>query len=424
MVKAVSRLIAFIARCCTAGAFVIAPPSLAADTALDYAGMMRSTVDGWLASQLPGGLFPYGFDFLAGAPMEPDQLSPSNLIRQAGTASALAAYYRHSHDTRVVEPIQRILEAFGRYSLPMGKSRRQHWVEQTRILSMPFARWKLHAALEHFGMLYQTAGDGSVLSGDGTYESALAGTVALALLTELTYSDAARDNRFAGLRSAWLRGLLDLRIPGGGFRRTPASIEDSDYFNGEGWLAVAVYVDLHPDDVSAAGALGELDRALMQRYTQRPNPSFYHWGAMAAAQRYATSRDPEFLAFLRSQAALFLKRFQPRHDATSNNCADMEGVAAALEALDRSGDVDTELTRRARAWLLREAAKLPYLQIRAGQTSISLGGNAELRAPALANFAGTFLAGLYRPSTRVDHAQHCLSAMIMLHRGQTELPRK
>jgi hypothetical protein len=60
----------------------------------------------------------------------------------------------------------------------------------------------------------------------------LAGTVALALLAELVYANASGDNRFADLRSAWLQGLLSLRIPGGGFRQTPVSIDDADYYNG------------------------------------------------------------------------------------------------------------------------------------------------------------------------------------------------
>ncbi|MGE5089343.1 MAG: hypothetical protein ACM3QY_09490, partial [Candidatus Levyibacteriota bacterium] len=88
--------------------------------AVDYAALMRATVDGLIASQQPDGLFPYGFDFLADQPLEPGRLSPENLIRQAGTASALAEYYLRTHDPRLRQPLARLLEAFGRHSLPIG----------------------------------------------------------------------------------------------------------------------------------------------------------------------------------------------------------------------------------------------------------------------------------------------------------------
>lgn len=393
----------------------------AASPAIDYAGMMRSTVDSWVASQSTGGLFPYGFDFLADKPTEPDRISPSNLIRQAGAAYTLAAYNQHVKDPRLEEPIRRLLSAFGAYSLPIGKSNAQRWVERTRVLSLPFARWKLLFMLERFGLLYETSGEGRVVSRDSRYGSALTGTVALALLTELVYSNATGDNRFAGLRSAWLQGLLSLRIPGGGFRQTPTSIDDSDYYNGEGWLAVAVYCDLHRDDAQAAATLAELDAALIARYSRKPNPYFYHWGAMAAAQRFATTHSPQFPVFLQNQAELFFIQFQGRLKPDGNNCADMEGLAATLAVLVRSGEGDADLARRIRAWLSSEAAKLPKLQIQPRQVAIALGGEAILGAPRMAEFAGAFLAGVYEPSTRIDAAAHCVSAMIIIERNELQL---
>ena len=394
----------------------------AASAASDFSGMMRVTVDGWVASQSAEGLFPYGFDFLADRPMETDRMSPSNLIRQAGTVSALAIYYRHTRDEWLQEPIQRALAALGRHSLPIGKSRAQSWVERTHVLSLPFARWKLKSVLDRFGLLYENAGAGKVVSPNGDYGGASAGTGALALLAELVYANASGDNRFADLRSAWLLGLLSLRIPGGGFRQTPTSIDDSDYYNGEGWLAVAVYCDLHRDDARTAAELADLDRAMIERYSATPNRSFYHWGAMAAAQRFATTRDPRFLEFLHGQADHFLAKFQGSLRPEGNHCATMEGVAATLGTLNRSGEGDTARARRIRSWLSQEAERLPKLQIRPGQTGMPLGGDAQLRAPRMAEFPGAFLLGSYDPVTRVDSAQHCLSAMIMIDRDRLELP--
>jgi len=411
-VSGIRRLVASLLM----AAMLYAPVSLVGASS-DRAAMMRLTIDGLIASQTGEGLFPYGFDFLADKPLEPDRMSPSNLIRQAGTASVLAEYYRQTHDPRLAEPIKRALSALGQRSLPIGKSTAQRWIEQTHLLSLPFARWKLQSTLERFGLLYEPSGAGRVVSSSG-YSAATTGTVALALLAELRYAAASGDESFARLRSAWRDGLLMLRIPGGGFRGTPTSINDSDYYNGEAWLALAVYYDLHREDAQKGDPLVDLDSALIERYSQTLSRGFYHWGAMAAAQRFATTGNARFLEFLRNQSDLFIERRQPRLDPDTNHCAAMEGAAAALAVFNRTGEGDTARTRRLRSWLADEAARLPKLQIQPGQTGMVLGGEARLTAPRMIEFPGAFLAGIYQPSIRVDNGQHCVSAMLMIERDQ------
>lgn len=383
---------------------------------------MRLTVDHLLASQTSEGLFPYGFDFQANQPLEADRMSPSNLIRQAGTASALAHYARFSKDPRLVEPLQRAILSFSQRSLPIGKSRLQYWVEQTRVMSLPFGRWKLRALLDRLGLLYEPAGNGKLVSPNGRYKGALAGTVALSLLTELYYADTAGDNRFADLRAAWLEGLLSLQIPGGGFREDPTKIDESDYFNGEGWLALSVYVDRHSDDARASAALADIDRVFMARYSQYYSPGFYHWGVMAAAQRYKTTSDPRFIAFLKNQTA---REFDRLHEASTdapsfqgNLCVDMEGLAATLAAMNLSPERGSFLANSLRDWLRKEASRLPRLQIRPGRIDMTLDDGTVLHAPKMAQFVGAFLWAEDRPSIRVDAAQHCLSAMTMIEENR------
>ena len=383
----------------------------------DIPAIMRLTVDSWVASSQSAEFLPYGFNFLTDKAIEPDRISPANLIRQASSAAALANYYDYAKDVRLQDPIRRTLSAFGKLSLPIGKKKLQQLIEGTRVLSLPVGRWRLQRALDRFGLLYQTSGDGKVVSPDGSYGNALAGTVALALLTELIYSHASGDDSLAGLRAAWLNGLLSLHIPGGGFRQNPVAIDDSDYDNGEGWLALAVYCEMHKDDLRSASALSNLDDALMRRYSEHPSINFFGWGAMAAAQRYRTTHDPKFLAYLRWQGDEFIERFQRRFSPDANNCAAMEGLGSILAVLDQTGEKATERARAMHVWFSNEVMKLPRLQIQSGQKGLVLGGEAYLRAPRMAEYAGGFLAGTYDPLTRVDAAGHCLSAMVMIERN-------
>ena len=87
-------------------------------------------------------------------------------------------------------------------------------------------------------------------------------------------------------------------------------------------------------------------------------------------------------------------------------------------ALKASGEKDTDRVREMHDWLSGEIAKLPKLQIQPGQQGMALGGEAYLRAPRMADYAGEFLGGVYEPMTRVDAAGHCLSAMVIIERDR------
>jgi hypothetical protein len=391
-------------------------PLAAAATAADIPAIMRLTVESWVTPS-QGDFIPYGFNFLADEAIEPDFVSPANLIRQASSSAALANYFDYTRDPKARDRIQRTLSAFGKLSLPIGKRRLQQVIEAMHIFSSPVGRWRLRSALGRFGLLYQPSGNGKVVSPDGNYDKALAGTVSLALLTEIVYAHASGDQSFAGLRAAWRDGLLSLRIPGGGFRQDPSSLDDSDYYNGEAWLALAVYGDMNRDDLRTTDALSDLDDALIHRYSEKPSVNLLGWGGMAAAQRYKTTNDPKFLAYLRQLADAFVARYQRGFAANANNCAAMEGIGAIIAVLKQAGENDTDRVRVLRAWLSNEVAKLDRLQIQPGQQGLALGGEAYLRAPRMAEYWGGFLAGIYDPLTRVDASGHCLSAMVIIERN-------
>jgi hypothetical protein len=383
-----------------------------AEPGYDRHTMMRAIADSWLDAQRPDGFVPYGFDFLTGEATD-DPKSNGFMVREAGTFWVWGRYYAVVRDERYREALRRGLAALADRSIPFGKSRAQGWLELTGIYAAPLGRMTLTEALRRAGLLYRTDGSGKVVSSDGTYD-AWTGSTALALLAELAYARTSGDQRFASMRAAWRDALVDLHIRGGGFRMAPASIDDSDYFNGEAWLALAGYAALDPNDERVQHTLAEVDAVLMARYSERPSMTFFQWGAMAAAQRWQTTHDARFVAYLAEQAEVVSERLERRHDETGNLCPAMEGLAVAEGVLMRAGDAHRAIARRLHALLDRAALRLPNLQIARGQTQLRLGGDASLTAPALARFPNAFLWGAFAPQTRVDAAAHCLSALLFI----------
>ncbi|MGA9033667.1 MAG: hypothetical protein WB402_14220 [Sulfuricaulis sp.] len=392
-------------------ALVIGGPALAISN--DYSHAIRLAVDRWLVVQKPSGFLPYDFNFLEDKESEPDSMSTANLARQAGTAVVLADYYAFTKDPRARPAIGKFLTAFGRHSLPIGKSRIQGLVEKTRILSMPVGRGKIRNALERLGLLFDKQGPGKVVSPNMDYSDAFTGTVAFALLTELRFAQTSGDASFSNLRQAWLEALLMLRIPGGGFRKFPTWIDPHPYADGEAWLALAEYHQQFPQDTRVAEMLASVDDSLIKIYGSDFNIDFYHWGTMAAAARYADSKEAKFLDFIKNQTNAFLDSKQEL--ANYNDCASVEGVADALAALVSAGEGESELSRRVRAWITREMAKTEGLQIKPGQKELVF-TNARVSAPRLKEFTGSFLAGRYELKTQVDNTSHCVSAMLKLQR--------
>jgi hypothetical protein len=390
-----------------AGAFALVvggiTPAAAQPTDQDR---LRQAVDYLLAAQLPSGLFVYDFDFVADRPVEPD-----NIVRQAAIAYFLAEYYRDAPDPRVRRAIEATLNRLGELSLPISKSRWQSALEQTGLLSVPIGRYKLRAALERFGLLYRPSGNGKVISLDGKYVYALTGAMAVALLAEMQYSQATGDDRFGSLRAAWLEGLLSLRIPRRGFKISPEIIDDTPFFDGEGWLALAYYHGVFPRDKRIASVLEDLEAYLMTRYAKDVTTGFYQWGTMAAAFRLEQTSDPKFLSFIRSQAQLWLER--PRRDEWrgDSSCAHMEGLAVAARVLRAHPDA---LLEKVVARLNEEMEKNRALQIPPNGGRIVFGEGVQLISPKLRDFAGAFLVGRFQAYTRVDETGHCVSAMTKL----------
>jgi hypothetical protein len=370
---------------------------------------LRRAVNYLLASQLPSGFFRYDFDFLADRPVEAD-----NIVRQVGAGYILAEYYLHARDRRVRLAVEATLKTSGERSLTIGKSSLQSVLEHAGLLSLPIGRYKLRAGLERTGLLYREKGDGKVISQDGRYGTAYTGATAVALLAELQYYQATADNRFRDLRSAWVKGLMSLWIPGRGFRITPDSIDDSPFVDGEAWLALAYHAELFPGDQGVSSLLKSLDTYLMKRYASEVSTGFYQWGTMAAARRFAVTSDPRYLSFIRGQAQTFLGAPRRNSWRGDNSCAEMEGLATAARVLRAQKDPDGSLRERLQARIDEEMENNRGLQIPADAARMTFSDGVFLSSPKLREYSGAFLAGKFVPHTRIDDTLHCVSALIKL----------
>ena len=341
---------------------------------------MRRAVEHLLAIQTPDGLFRYEFDFLKSAHTDRD-----NIVRQAGTTYGLAEYFAHARDAAIAKPLQ--------------------------------------AALDRLDALSRPFGAGRLVTAGGDLDKAPTGATALAMTAEVLYFRTSGDARFAESREAWFRGLLALRGPRGGFLKAPGSDEESPYFNGEAWLALATYAATPGLTRRADAHLPAIDESLMARYARKPNLSFFHWGVMAADARYRTTRDARFAAFAIDQARTYVEKLQPRLRKQVNACYALEGLIPARTLLAAGPRPDARLAQRLTRRIDAELKKSLGFQIGTGQDVLALGGGATLHSPHLKGFAGAFVSGLHRPTIRIDFTQHCLSAMVKAVRAGFRLSR-
>lgn len=314
--------------------------------------------------QLKSGLFDYDFDFLLARPS-----GKANIVRQAGTTYALGEAYADSRDPTLRQALARAIAALAEQSIAVQ--------------------------------------GGELISFNGKRSGIKSGATALALLAELYYFRASGDGRFGTQRDRWLNGLLALHRPGAGFLRAPDSQEESHYYNGEIWLALAFY-NMTFEAPALAERLKAVDTYMMAAYGKAPHIGFFHWGAMAAERRFADSGDPRFRHFAQSQARNYLEELRPKRSANSNTCYSLEGLIPALELTPSNDPLYEALTDRI-AWEMR---KNLTLQIQPAQKALELGDDTRLESPHLVRYPGAFLAGRKKLFTRIDYTQHCLSAAV------------
>ena len=341
------------------------------DVPIEYAAARAELAARHIAAvQRADGLFTYGYDFVRDCPLTED-----NIVRQAGTAFALTDYLNRTRD--------RIFERVAKLALN---------------------------ALQTHSVAFN---DGLVVSPTGKQEDGKTGATALAMLAELNYFEATGSTKFAETRGKWLKALRALQLPSGGFRRAPAAEDQSSYFNGETWLALAQFSRLFPGS-EASGALVKADAYFIDHYGSALDVQFFHWGMLATAKRYESTGDPRFLYFLTNSARNFLDNLRPEVLPDVNTCYLVEGLAAGARVLASvKRDTHTDhLYRRILVRVRAELAKSLDMQIMSGENRIAVGEERVVERPSIGSFAGAFLSGRYKARTRIDFTQHSLSALL------------
>ncbi len=318
--------------------------------------------------QAEDGQFRYEFDFVT------SRYSKKNsIVRQAGTAHALAEYLRATGERKFALAVHRAIEMLA------GRS------------------------VSHAG--------GVVVSADNTAANAQTGTGALTLLTVLFYTEATGDDKFAAFQSDLVDGLAALQMKDGHFEGRPGSGQSSPYFDGEAWYALAEFSRVMPNDDRVKALLDKTDLAMMSDYTADPQIGFSHWGMLAASVRYASTREARFLEFLEEQARIFIDDLRPKRNRRVNNCYSIEGLGSAAAALAQ-GQPTGELWARMVARVHGDTRNNNRFQILPGQRAIELGAGSKPVHRKLGEFEGAFLNGQHRPQTRIDFTQHCMSALL------------
>lgn len=299
----------------------------------------------------------YTVDFERGGPS-----SKQNRVREMGSGYGLAYIYAATHRPDLRPIVARFLSYARRISVIQGAT--------------------------------------ALVAGDGQ-KPMKSGATALALLAALYYESESGDTTYADIRAKWARGLMRLFTPGVGVATAPDNPGMSPYYEGETWLALAVYHKLYPENREVAMMMPDLNKTMFDKYAATYRYNFFHWGAQAAAVEYSLTHDPLMKSYLETQMELYLQ--EPIRDGSSA-CAYAEGLGSFLTVMPASESSYVQPVRQR----LAEQLQVPRLL----QDTVYRAHVQHKIAPDSVPFLGLFLNTPNHFKTRSDVSQHCLIALL------------
>ena len=228
------------------------------------------------------------------------------------------------------------------------------------------------------------------------------GATAFALLTILYYEQRSEDSSYQYLRENFKNALLSLYHQHEGIWTAPDNPEISPYYEGETWLALAVYEHFYPNDKEIQKILSELSELMMNKYGDYFDASFFHWGVQAAAILTQNHKEDTLYKFIKRQLELYINNVDIGTSAAF--CAQAEALAQAAMALK---NVDNEMQMKTVVRLNKQLDVTHKLQ------DALLAAYSEHKIPSGMNkYLGLFLATPDNLVIRNDNTQHCMIAML------------
>ena len=235
-----------------------------------------------------------------------------------------------------------------------------------------------------------------------------AGSTALGLLALLYYEKESGDTQFATLREQWKNGLLSLFERGEGISASPTDPTKSPYYEGETWLAFAVYNEFYPEDKEIDQAVSELNEIMYKRYVSEFKYNFFHWGTQAAAKQYALKKTPLMRDYLVKQISIYLNDVEI--GAGSSACSYMEALGEAAPLFKGEPLFQSIIDR------IENQLEVPRLLQKKPIDRYEEGKVPENLKP----YVGIFLNNYNKLETRNDITQHCLIAMLKANKALEE----
>ena len=236
------------------------------------------------------------------------------------------------------------------------------------------------------------------------------GAASVMLMTEMFYEKASGDQEYAHLKKPIIRCLKENFFDEEyGFKRIRSVNRPHPFYDGETWLALALYTDFFPQDRKTGDWVKVVDDVLIRSYRKKDYEirRFFHWGAQAAAQRYKTTKDPKFLDFLKYMFAQ-IQRDMPveKVEVNMNACSQSEGLADLIEVMD-----DAEVRQAALERYDRLMQGVHRLQIE----SMTLSDGSVMH-PEMEKYIGLFYGHRDDYNIMPDTAQHCATALLKASR--------
>jgi hypothetical protein len=308
-----------------------------------------------LNMQKPDGSFEYLLDFSTG-----NFIPGNNIVRQACVAYVLGEYYVMTKERRAKAPLEAAIQVLRTWSVREGGGFLVKGAHRTRF-------------------------------------EPSSGATALALLAVLEYKEATKSEQFDDMIRDWKNGLMELYIENHGMKTSPDDERESPFYNGESWLALAFYNNRYPDDEQVYALLVRFEKYLMKKYSSELDSGFFHWGLMAAAERYRGTGDDAFISF-------GLEQISKCDRADENPPTYVEGTAELYSVLP-----DGEQKKGLFDVLMEMNEKMLAEQ----QIGKTLPNGSRVHSSAK-QYLGAFLLWPYEKVTRIDCTQHGLSAMLKL----------